>query len=191
MCDKNKRKEILRAALELIAEKGFHGSPMADIAERAGVGAGTIYRYFKNRDDLISSLYKDNYERLKDFLIEGYPVNQSVRDRFFHLTRRLILYYKINPLECCYTEKFLNSPYRLAQRKEKMMTITCEHDFIHSLFEEGRMRKEIKDIPMSMYFILSFAPIVLTLRNHHSGFVNLDDAMSETIVRMCWDCVKL
>ncbi|MFZ2950245.1 MAG: helix-turn-helix domain-containing protein, partial [Desulfuromonadaceae bacterium] len=53
-----KRDEIVRAALELIAENGFHGAPMAMIAEKAGVGAGTIYRYFENKDVLINELYR-------------------------------------------------------------------------------------------------------------------------------------
>ncbi|HLA27163.1 MAG TPA: helix-turn-helix domain-containing protein [Syntrophales bacterium] len=44
MKDLDKRGEIIQAALELIAEQGFHGAPMALIADKAGVGAGTIYR---------------------------------------------------------------------------------------------------------------------------------------------------
>jgi AcrR family transcriptional regulator len=44
MTKPDKREDIVWAAMELIAEHGFHGAPMAMIAERAGVGAGTIYR---------------------------------------------------------------------------------------------------------------------------------------------------
>ncbi|MHB1014879.1 MAG: TetR family transcriptional regulator, partial [Desulfurivibrionaceae bacterium] len=40
MATSEKRQEILHAALELIAEHGFHGAPIASIADRAGVGAG-------------------------------------------------------------------------------------------------------------------------------------------------------
>ena len=58
MSSNDKREEIVRAALELIAENGFHGAPMAMIAERARVGAGTIYRYFENKDLLIAGLYR-------------------------------------------------------------------------------------------------------------------------------------
>lgn len=47
----DKRDEIIRAAKELIAEHGFHGAPMARVAEEAGVAAGTIYRYFESKDD--------------------------------------------------------------------------------------------------------------------------------------------
>lgn len=186
----DKRKDILRAALELIVEQGFHGSPMDAIAERAGVGTGTIYRYFKNRDELISILYKDTNERLREFLIDGFPFNKSIRERFFHLTRRLILFYKKNPLECCYTEQFLSSPYRMTDWKEKIVNIIGDYDFIRSLFEEGKKHQLIINVPISMCFILSFAPIVSTLRDHYYGFLTLEDSMSETIANMCWDLIR-
>jgi len=54
MTKPDKRDDIVRAALELIAENGFHGAPMAMIADKAGVGAGTIYRYFENKEVLIN-----------------------------------------------------------------------------------------------------------------------------------------
>jgi len=44
----DKRETILAAALELFVERGFYGTAVPEIAERAGVGAGTIYRYFES-----------------------------------------------------------------------------------------------------------------------------------------------
>ena len=47
-----KRERILRAATELFAEREFHRVLMEDVAARAGVGKGTLYRYFETKDDL-------------------------------------------------------------------------------------------------------------------------------------------
>ena len=58
MAPKDKRETILQAALELIAEHGFHGAPMSAVAQRAGVSAGIIYHYFASKEDLIHALYK-------------------------------------------------------------------------------------------------------------------------------------
>ena len=63
MKNTDKREEIMQAALELIAEHGFHGAPMAMIADKAGVGAGTIYRYFESKDVLITELYRELEEK--------------------------------------------------------------------------------------------------------------------------------
>ncbi len=53
-----KREAILQAALELIAERGFHDTPMSLIARRSGASAGTIYHHFADKDDLIHALYR-------------------------------------------------------------------------------------------------------------------------------------
>lgn len=49
-----KREGLLRAALELVAEHGFHGAPIQRIPNHAGVGMGTVYRYFRNKNALIA-----------------------------------------------------------------------------------------------------------------------------------------
>lgn len=63
MKNSDKRTDILQAALQLIAERGFHAAPMAEIAEKAGVAAGTIYLYFKNKDILINPHARDRAQR--------------------------------------------------------------------------------------------------------------------------------
>jgi AcrR family transcriptional regulator len=77
----------MQAALELIAARGFHGAPMAKIAGKAGVGAGTIYRYFENKDVLITELHRELEEKIKATLQEGYPAGLPVRERFLYLIR--------------------------------------------------------------------------------------------------------
>ena len=52
-----KREAILDAAIRVFAEKGFHSSRISDVAREAGVAEGTIYLYFKNKDDLLLSVF--------------------------------------------------------------------------------------------------------------------------------------
>jgi len=94
----DKREEIVRAALALIAERGFHGAPLAMIAGRAGVGTGTIYLYFDNKDELIAEIYKDIEDRLS-LLMEGCQPEMPVSERFLHLGRSLLRYFIENPLD--------------------------------------------------------------------------------------------
>ncbi len=55
----DKRRAILDAALILFTERGFHGTPTSAIAEEAGVATGTLFHYFKTKEELIESLYLD------------------------------------------------------------------------------------------------------------------------------------
>ena len=53
-----KRDAILRAAIDTFAERGYFNSQVADIARAAGVAAGTVYLYFKSKDDLLISIFE-------------------------------------------------------------------------------------------------------------------------------------
>ena len=54
-----KRERILRAAIKIFSQKGFFSSRVSEIARSAGVADGTIYLYFKNKDDLLISLFEE------------------------------------------------------------------------------------------------------------------------------------
>lgn len=52
-----KREAILRAAIEVFAEKGFFNSKVADVAREAGIADGTVYLYFKSKDEILHSIF--------------------------------------------------------------------------------------------------------------------------------------
>ncbi len=52
-----KRDAILRAAIDVFAERGFFNAQVADVARAAGVAAGTVYLYFRGKDDLLISIF--------------------------------------------------------------------------------------------------------------------------------------
>jgi TetR/AcrR family fatty acid metabolism transcriptional regulator len=54
-----KRERILRAAIKIFSQKGYFNSKISEIARLAGVADGTIYLYFKNKDDLLISLFEE------------------------------------------------------------------------------------------------------------------------------------
>jgi TetR/AcrR family fatty acid metabolism transcriptional regulator len=53
-----KRDAILRAAIDVFADRGFFNAQVADVARAAGVAAGTVYLYFKSKDDLLVSIFE-------------------------------------------------------------------------------------------------------------------------------------
>lgn len=189
--DKNdKREEIVRAALELIAENGFHAAPMAMIAEKAGVGAGTIYRYFENKDVLINELYRGLEERLCAVIKQGYSPEKPVRERFLHLGTAILRYCISSPLDFRYLEQFHNSPYGIAHRRDKIFGEADEQDVYRKLFEEGVAQHVIKELPLVVLFALAFGPLITVARDHILGFVDLDEALIEQIIVACWDGLK-
>ena len=57
--DKPKYKQIVDAAVVVIAENGYHQAQVSKIAKEAGVADGTIYLYFKNKEDILVSVFRE------------------------------------------------------------------------------------------------------------------------------------
>ncbi|MCZ7583293.1 MAG: TetR family transcriptional regulator [Deltaproteobacteria bacterium] len=59
---KEKHERILKAAIKVFAKHGFHNSKISQIAKEAGVADGTIYLYFRNKDDILIRLFEEKME---------------------------------------------------------------------------------------------------------------------------------
>lgn len=64
----DKREAILRSAIKVFAEKGYFNSKVADIAKEAGIADGTVYLYFKSKDEILYSIFD---RAMADFIEEG------------------------------------------------------------------------------------------------------------------------
>jgi len=82
----DKRERILDAAVKVFAKKGFHATRVSEVAKAAGVADGTIYLYFKSKDELLISLFEDRVERLLSFLHTELPKRSTATDKL----RRII-----------------------------------------------------------------------------------------------------
>ncbi len=74
------REKILNAAKAQFANKGFHGTLMSDIAQSAGVGKGTIYRYFPSKEELFGSIINSQLESFENRIRVAANSGDSERD---------------------------------------------------------------------------------------------------------------
>src|SRR5947209_4987977 len=79
-----KRDAILRAAIDVFAERGYFNAQVADVARAAGVAAGTVYLYFRSKDDILVSIFE---RTMSEALAEGRVAVADVRDPFERLRR--------------------------------------------------------------------------------------------------------
>ncbi len=77
----DKRERILAAAVRVFARKGFYATRVSEVAHAAGVADGTIYLYFKSKDDLLVSLFEHHVERLLAFLAAELPRAPTASDK--------------------------------------------------------------------------------------------------------------
>ena len=60
----DRRQELLDAAVRVFARKGFRAARVGDIAEEAGVAHGLLYHYFRSKDEVLETIFRDTWQRL-------------------------------------------------------------------------------------------------------------------------------
>jgi TetR/AcrR family fatty acid metabolism transcriptional regulator len=79
----DKRRRIVDAAVRVFAEKGFHTSRVSEVSAEAGVAHGLLYHYFKSKDELLETVFRETWQALLDALREveesGEPAREQLR----------------------------------------------------------------------------------------------------------------
>ncbi|AIF43263.1 TetR/AcrR family transcriptional regulator [Virgibacillus sp. SK37] len=83
--NKPKYKQIIDAAVVVIAENGYHASQVSKIAKKAGVADGTIYLYFKNKEDILVSVFEEKMGQFIEEIEKGISDKQTANDKLLTL----------------------------------------------------------------------------------------------------------
>ncbi len=83
----SKKAEIVRAALQMFAEKGIRGATIRDIAEAAGVTEGALYRHFASKEELAQALFAECARLLYEHLHAAAKAHKSPREQLCALAR--------------------------------------------------------------------------------------------------------
>jgi TetR/AcrR family transcriptional regulator, fatty acid metabolism regulator protein len=79
---RDKRRQILRAAIAVFARSGYHTSRVADVAKEAGVAYGLVYHYFGSKEDLLETIFRRTWSRMLEAVEElersGVPAREQI-----------------------------------------------------------------------------------------------------------------
>ena len=144
-----KYQKIIQAATKVFAQKGFYNSKVADVAKEANVADGTIYLYFKNKDDLLISIFEDSMDT---FSGEVQKVVDGVSDPVEKLCRFIRLHLEL-VRENQDTALVLQIELRQSSKFMKEYAATKFRDYlalISTILEEGQakgvFKKEINPV---------------------------------------------
>ena len=82
-----KYQRILDAAVEVIAERGYFSSPVSAIAKRAGVADGTVYLYFKSKDDVLRTAIDSTFDKFHHQVQEEFKTLHGPREQLEYIAR--------------------------------------------------------------------------------------------------------
>jgi AcrR family transcriptional regulator len=106
-----KGEDIMRAALDLFVERGFHGTSVPSVAEKAKVAAGTIYHYFEGKEALVNAVYRRWKQVMGVEMLRDFPFQGSPREQFRAVWERMAVFAVAHPKEFAFIELHQHGSY--------------------------------------------------------------------------------
>ena len=153
--NEDKQKSVIDATITVVNKQGFSNASIAKIATEAGVSPATIYVYYRDKTDLIVSVYyavKADYSRaLYDGLSSKNSVKKNLKifwDNVFELSDTFaeVIFY---------TQQLSHSPYYDMLDKKRVMK---NAEPLLDLLQRGKQEKVIRDISFEMFMAFFFVP---------------------------------
>lgn len=185
----DKRAAILQATLSLLASRGFHGFSMKQLADMAGVAAGTIYLYFRDKQDLILQLHDEILRRVAEAVFADYSPELDFRQQHRLMCRNIWHFFTANPEILLSKSQFDHlPPEALQERKEDVRNRVRP---MVDMFERGKAAGIIKDLPEEVLFGLGMEPFFALGRQCHLGLVEVDEHCLERAIDAAWDGISV
>jgi AcrR family transcriptional regulator len=178
----DKREAILAAALELFVERGFYGTAVPEIAEKAGVGAGTIYRYFENKEALVNALYRHEKQGFASRVLGEFPKTTIARELFRTMWNKMAAFAVENPKPFVFLELHHHAPYLDAESlalEQRML------ELFTNVVVAAQARGELKAGPPRLLMSIVMGAFVGVIRS----CVEIDAPLGDTDWTLAEQCV--
>ena len=180
--------QILEAAIRVFARQGFHQSTVAQIAKEAGVADGTIYLYFKNKDDILVQFFNYKTKQVFDLFRSEVDRADSSLDKLRYLIRRHLKEFQNNRDMAIVYQVETHQSSRLAEAQIREMS-QMYRDLISEIIEQGQQEGAIrKDLYLGLVkrFIIGAVDEVINTWLHAEGeydLVSMADPLVELFIR--------
>lgn len=183
-----KQEEIMRAALSLFAERGFDATTVPQIAERAGVGTGTIYRYFANKEALFNALFQDCVRRLSRRLAGCcQSVGQSIREQFRQSFHLMVEYAEEDADALLFIESHSNAHYLDEESRRLFQEML---DMVRSILEQGKEQGLIRRFDSNALIGIVYGSVVQLFKLIDKGLLAKSEQLFAELEECCWRAVS-
>ncbi|NJO92447.1 MAG: TetR/AcrR family transcriptional regulator [Chloroflexia bacterium] len=107
----DKKELIINAALKLFVDNGFHGTATSKIAQEAGVANGTLFQYFKTKDELVIALYIHLKDELAEYVSKNTDDNAEIKEAIKSQVLSSLFWALDNSTKFRFIHQFQTSPY--------------------------------------------------------------------------------
>jgi len=183
----DKREAIFDAALTLFAERGFHGTSVPHIAQLAGVGAGTIYRYFEGKEALVNALYQHHKAELGQALLADFDAAAPPRAAFHHFWHRAIGYAQGSPRAFQFLELHHHAPYLDKKSHDLEGQLLAMAD---TFITAATARQIFKDVPAGVLLAIVWGAFRGLVQGGCEGRIDLTKKTISQAEECVWEAVR-
>jgi len=185
--DDDKLRAIARATFTLVEQIGLSGLTMAAIAREAGLATGTLYVYFKSKEELMVALYEQAKTQTTATLMQGDDPAAPFRSRFQRMWRNWLEHRLSHSAQMVFIEQYYNSPWFSEASRD--LSARLIKDWV-DLIERAKAQQILKDVPTPL-LISGFAGSVRETANLlRSGALKRSEAHLAMAFGLCWDGIK-
>ena len=183
-----RRESILEAALACFVERGFHGTAIPQIAEKANIAAGTIYHYFDSKEALVNALYRQWKAAVAQRVFTAFPQGASSREQFRVMWHEIVAFALGAPTAFAFIELHNHASYLDA---ESLAIDRNVKEFARTMIERAQGEGLVKPLDAYVLMELVFGAFVGMMRAHWEGRIELDDEVIAAAEQACWDAVAV
>lgn len=185
---KDKRSAILKSALHELSQQGFHETNMRKIADRAEIAVGTIYMYFKNKEELLHALYAQISKEVNELIEENLSSSLPLKKNFITVWSALLKHYIERPDHTDFILSYMNSSYvknyDLSEEEEQILSP------IYPVLTNAVENNLIKNLSIPALIALTHGPIMsLALMNRYDN-VDMKDLDIDLYANACWHAIR-
>jgi TetR/AcrR family transcriptional regulator, repressor of fatR-cypB operon len=147
----DKRVRLLGAALDLFETRGFDGVAVPEIAAKAKVATGTVYRYFESKEALVNALYRHWKSVYNAMVLAPLPDGLSVREKFGAYWQRMMSFARTHPKAARFMDLHHHATYLDAEsRALSRAYVEIAQDFFSEAGATGAIRPIEPDLVVAL-----------------------------------------
>jgi AcrR family transcriptional regulator len=184
----DKKDKIIETALRLFVDNGFHGTATSKIAQEAGVANGTLFNYFKSKDELVVALYVSVKDDMALFLEKNIAKSDNLKEIMKSHFLSSLFWALDNQLKFRFIQQFHASPYVGKIEQEVMTSQVLPHlTLIQTGIEKGLIKKLHVDFVYALVSSQTFGAYQYLISKPFTK-VQQHDTIEQTF-ELLWDMI--